>query len=145
MKLIVKHQKVFTQITVYFATVTRILLNILVIITTLALAVGVAKAGHDLFADLHKPLSILLQNMLLDIVFILALVEVTITILGYLKDGRVHVRYIIDTIMIIMLNEVVSLWFKHGDLQQSIGISIILATLAAVRVSVVRFAPDHDD
>ncbi|HSX28117.1 MAG TPA: phosphate-starvation-inducible PsiE family protein [Candidatus Saccharimonadales bacterium] len=145
MKLIVKHQRIFTQVTVYFATVTRILLNILVVITTLALAMGVVKSGYDLLSDIHKPLSTLLQNILLDIVFILALVEVTITVLGYLKDGRVHVRYIVDTILIIMLNEVVRLWFKQADLQQSISISVVIATLAAVRISVVKFAPDHED
>jgi uncharacterized membrane protein (DUF373 family) len=79
--------------------------------------------------------------MLLDIVFIVALVEIGITILGYLKDGSVHVRYIVDTILIIMLNEIVSLWFKKPDISQAAGIAIIIATLALVRVSVIRYAP----
>jgi len=83
--------------------------------------------------------------MLLDTVFIVALVEIAITVLGYLKDGRVHVRYIVDTILIIMLNEIVTLWFTHPKLQDMIGISIIVLTLALIRVSVTKFAPKDMD
>jgi uncharacterized membrane protein (DUF373 family) len=141
MKLKTKHPKFFDEITVYFSTIIRFLLNILLIVLVIALAVGVFKTGYDLLHSLNEPLEKLLQQMLLDIVFIVALVEIGITILGYLKYGAVHVRYIIDTILIIMLNEVVSLWFKKPDLQEAIGIAVILATLAAIRVSVIKFAP----
>lgn len=143
MELRVKNQRAFERITVFFSTVIRVALNLLVIIISIALIVGVIKAGIDLFNNFNKPLEVLLQRMLLDIVFIVALVEITITILGYLKDGYVHVRYIVDTILIIMLNEVVTLWFKHPTLQEAIGVSVILATLAVVRITVVRWSPDR--
>jgi len=146
MKLIVKRQALFTRLTVYFATLIRFVLNVLLIITIVALLIGVFKAGADLYHNINQPLNTLLQKVLLDAVFILALVEITIVILGYLKDGRVHVRYIVDTILIIMLNEVVRLWFEHHPtLQQAISISVLLATLAAVRITTVRIAPNHTD
>jgi len=141
MRLIAKYPKLFFQLTVYFSTIIRFLLNLLLIIICFALAVGVYKAGFDLVHSLHQPLEIILQQMLLHIVFIVALVEVSITILGYLKDGSVHVRYIVDTVLIIMLNEVVSTWFKKPNLQEAIGLSLILAVLAGVRICVVQFAP----
>jgi len=119
------------------------LLNILIVVIVVALAIGVYKSGYDLIHSLHKPLEMLLQQMLLDIIFIAALTELSITILGYLKDGAVHVRYIIDTILIIMLNEVVSIWFKHPKLEEAISISIIILVLAAVRLSVVRYEPKN--
>lgn len=132
----------FERITVFFGTGIRIMLNALVVIISCALAVGVVKAGVDLFNALNEPLEVILQQMLLDVVFIVALVEITTTILGYLKDGFVQVRYIVDTILIIMLNEVVSIWFKGASLQEAIGISIIVLTLAIVRITTVRFAPE---
>ena len=71
--------------------------------------------------------------------FSVALVEIAMTILGYLKDGSVHVRYIVDTILIIMLNEVVSAWFHNASFERMGSLALIIATLAAVRVVALRF------
>ncbi len=141
MKLIVKSPELFQKLSIIFSTLIRAVLNILLIIIIIALLVGTYKTGYDLLTSLHEPLETLLQSILLDVVFILALVEVSITVLGYLKDGHVHVRYIVDTVLIIMLNEVVSLWFKHASLQTAIGISITIVALGSVRLLVTRFAP----
>jgi uncharacterized membrane protein (DUF373 family) len=144
MELQAKHPKLFERLSVYFSTFIRLLLNILLIVVIGALVVGVFKAGIDLVQSIHKPLDTLLQQMLLDVVFIVALLEITITILGYLKDGKVHVRYIVDTILIIMLNEVVSLWFKKPSLEEMAGVAIIILTLAIVRVTTIRFDTKDD-
>ena len=144
-KLIVSHQKLFERLTIWLSTAIRLVLNVLLLITICALIVGIIKSGVDLFHALRQPLDIILQNVLLDTVFILAVVEITITLLGYLKDGRVHVRYIVDTVLIIMLNELVSMWFRHPKLENAISLSVIIATLAAVRVSVTKFSPRHED
>jgi uncharacterized membrane protein (DUF373 family) len=141
MELETKNPKVFERLSIYMATGIRVLLNILLIVIIIALAIGVYKSGHDLITSLNKPLETLLQQMLLDVVFIVALVEISITILGYLKDGKVHVRYIVDTILIIMLNEIVSLWFTKPSLSIAGGLALIVATLALVRITTVKFAP----
>jgi uncharacterized membrane protein (DUF373 family) len=143
MKLVAKYPKFFARLSVYFSTLIRVLLNILLIVITIALAVGVYKSGADLITSLHKPLEVLLQKMLLDTVFIVALVEIAITILGYLKDGSVHVRYIVDTILIIMLNEIVGFWFKDPSLEKAASISLIIAVLALVRITTVKYAPNE--
>lgn len=141
MKLIAKHPKFFFELSVYFSTAIRFLLNVLLLITFVALAVGTYKAGLDLFQSLNKPLEYILQHMLLDIIFIVALVEISITILGYLKDGRVHVRYIVDTILIIMLNEVVNVWLNHPKFEQVASLALIIGVLTIVRIMVIQFAP----
>lgn len=145
MKLLPKYSQFFLQVTVLFSTFIRFVLNILLILLCVALIVGVYKSGLDLYQSLDKPLESILQKMLLDTVFIVALVEIAITVLGYLKDGQVHVRYIVDTILIIMLNEIVTLWFKHPKLEDMIGISIIVLSLALIRISVTRFAPQNQN
>lgn len=131
----------FTELAVYIGTIIRALLNLLLLVITAALAIGVYKTGYDLFTSLNKPLETLLQNILVDIVFIVALVEIAITVIGYLKDGKVHVRYIVDTILIIMLNEIVGLWFtKPKPVEAATVVGIVLA-LAVVRVMVTRLSP----
>jgi len=144
MKLPVKYPDLFVRLSVYFATIIRFLLNILLVITIVALVVGVFKSGLDLFTSLHKPLEKILQQMLIDVVFIVALVEITLIILNYLKNGSVQVRYIVDTILIIMLNEFVTIWFNHPEFLEVAGLCLIVATLAAVRVAVTRLSPEKD-
>lgn len=141
MKLIAKYPKFFFELTVYYSTFIRFLLNVLLIIICAALVVGTYKAGFDLAHSLNQPLEYILQHMLLDAIFIVALVEITITILGYLKDGSVHVRYIVDTILIIMLNEVVNVWLNHPKFEQIAGLSLVIAVLAGVRILVIQFGP----
>ncbi|HYH75692.1 MAG TPA: phosphate-starvation-inducible PsiE family protein [Candidatus Saccharimonadales bacterium] len=141
MELHTKNPKLFERLSLYYSTVIRFLLNILLVIIIIALVVGVGKAGYDLYHALNEPLEKLLQQMLLDVVFIVALIEITITILGYLKDGKVHVRYIVDTILIIMLNEVVSLWFKKPDLAEAGGIALIIVALALTRITTIKYDP----
>ncbi len=141
MKLDTNNQSFFDKSAVWFSTIIRFALYLLLLITTLAILVGIVKSGVNLASSLHDSLSTILEGVLLDAVFIIALVEITITILGYLKDGSVHVRYIVDTVLIIMLNEIVAMWFKHPSLENSISLSLIIATLALVRISVTRFAP----
>lgn len=140
-KLAVKYPGAFFRVSVYFSTAIRIVLNLLLIIAVVALAVGVYKCGYDLISSIHKPLEIILQQILLDVVFIFAIVEVSNTILGYLQDGRVHLRYIVDTVLIIMLNEVVSAWFTHPTFERFGSLAIIITVLAMVRIAVTRLAP----
>ncbi len=141
MELEPEHEKYFDRVSLWYATLIRLGLNILLAITCVALFIGIIKAGIDLYRNLGQPLETILQLVLLDAVFILALTEVAITILGYLKDGYVQVRYIVDTILIIMLNEVISLWFRHPRLSEAAGLSIIIITLLMVRIGVTRLAP----
>lgn len=142
MKLTVINPRAFVRIGVYISTLIRVLLNLLLIVIVFALAVGVYKSGDDLIHSLHKPLETILQQILLDTVFIVALVEIANTIIGYLQDGRVHVRYIVDTILIIMLNEVVSAWFTHPTFERMSSLALTIGVLTAVRIGVTRLSPD---
>jgi uncharacterized membrane protein (DUF373 family) len=145
MKRAVTHEKYFERFSIWFATAIRVMVILLLVITVLALGVGIVKAGTGLFHSLRQPLDTILQNVLLDAVFILALVEISLTLLDYLREGRVQARYIVDTVLIIMLNEIVSMWFKHPKLQYAIALSIIVATLAGVRIALVRLTPGHEE
>lgn len=141
MELSPKHERYFDRVGLWYATLIRLGLNVLLAITCAALFTGIVKSGIDLYQNLNQPLESILQVVLLDAVFILALTEVAITILGYLKDGYVQVRYIVDTILIIMLNEVISLWFRHPSLAEAGGLAIMILTVLIVRIGVVKLAP----
>lgn len=140
-----KHFNVFVQISGYYGILIRVILNVLLAIAIAALVLCVFKSGQDLWNLRNMQLEKILQEILLDVVFIVALVEVINTIIGYLRDGKVHVRFIIDTVLIIMLNEVVSAWFKHESFERMGSLALIIATLTAARIGVTLFAPDKKD
>lgn len=143
MKLTVIDPRNAEKLSAFYSTIIRVVLNVLLAIVVTALVISVFKAGMGLWQTVQEDVEKLLQQILLDVVIILALTEIAITIIGYLKDGSVHVRYIVDTILIIMLNEVVSAWFTYHDVKSMGALAIIIGTLALVRISVTRWAPPH--
>ncbi len=120
----------------------RVLLNGLLIIIAVVLVVAVYKSALDAIRAFHEPLETILQNLLLDIVLIVAVVEIASVVKGYLKDGHVHVRYIVDTVLAIIANEFVVIWLNKPTLEKVVGICLSLVTLAFVRVLIARFLAD---
>lgn len=120
-----------------YSDIIRYLLYAVMVVIILALIVGIIKTGIDLFSSLRQPLNEILQKIVVDAVFIIALVEISVIVFGYLKNGSIRLRYIVDTILIIMIGEVISAWFRRPSLAQVGSLAIIIATLIVVRLGVM--------
>ena len=72
---------------------------------------------------------------------IMAVVEVLKTTLTYCSDGRVRVTFIVDTVLVVMLTEIISRWFSGVEWQQFAMLGGILLTLGLIRVVAVRYSP----
>ena len=57
-----------------------------------------------------------LRMVIIDVLTILAVLEMFRTVLAYFSEGRVKVTYIIDTVIVVMLTEVMACWFKEFNL-----------------------------
>ena len=123
----------------------RIVLSLLILTILAALAGGVAKTFMDLRLLIHHPLEVALRQVIIDTLILLAVVEVFKTTVAYFSEGRVKVTFIVDTILVVMLTEIISHWFKGGDLLHFALLGAILVALAGMRVLAVRFSPAHDD
>lgn len=123
----------------------KTVLSLLILTILAALAGGVAKTFLDLRLLLHSPLEVALRHVIIDTLILLAVVEVFKTTLTYFSEGRVKVTFIVDTILVVMLTEIISHWFKGGDLVQFGVLGAILLVLAGMRVLAVRFSPAQED
>jgi len=123
----------------------KLVLSFLILTILLALAGGVAKTFLDLGMLLHHPVEVALRHIIVDTLLLLALVEVFKTTVTYFSEGRVKVTFIVDTILVVMLTEVISEWFKGVNLHAFVVLGVILLTLALIRVLAVRFSPAHGD
>jgi uncharacterized membrane protein (DUF373 family) len=82
-----------------------------------------------------------LRQVIINTLILLAVVEVFKTTLTYFSEGRVKVTFIVDTILVVMLTEVISEWFKGEGLWRMAVLGAILLVLGAMRVVAVRCSP----
>jgi uncharacterized membrane protein (DUF373 family) len=123
----------------------KFVLSFLILTILLALTGGVIKTLLDLTLLLHNPVEVALRQIIIDTLILLAVVEVFKTTLTYFSEGRVKVTFIVDTILVVMLTEVISEWFKGVHVEQFVVLGVILLALAAIRVLAVRFSPTYGE
>ncbi len=123
-----------------FGRVVKMLASLLIFIVLIGFIVGTVKTFIDLQVLFKSSVEEGLKVMLLNVLNLLAVIEVLKTGLSYIKDGRVRVTYIVDTVLIVMLTEVLSFWYK-GDYSHYVALIAILLTLIAIRVLAIRFSP----
>ncbi len=93
----------------------------------------------ELHADIHDISKMLIVNVLM----ILALLEVFRTTLIYFTEGRVKVTFIIDTALVVVLTEVMGFWFKEIEYQKLLMVIALVFTLIISRVIAIRFSPTY--
>ena len=123
----------------------KFVLSLLILTILAALLGGVVKTFLDLRLLWDNPVEVALRHIIVDTLILLAVVEVFKTTLTYVTEGRVKVTFIVDTILVVMLTEVISQWFKGGDIPQLAVLGGILMTLAVIRVLAVRCSPTQGE
>lgn len=114
----------------------------LVIVTLLtALTGGALKTLWEIRLLIDQSAEVVLRQVIVNTLMLLALVEVFKTTVTYFREGRVKVTFIVDTILVVMLTEVISQWFKGGAWQALTVLLGILLILSVVRVMAVRWSP----
>ena len=82
-----------------------------------------------------------LRMVIIDVLTILAVLEMFITVLAYFSEGRVKVTYIIDTVIVVMLTEVMACWFKEFNLYKMGMITLLVLALCIMRIFTVKYSP----
>lgn len=119
----------------------KLVLSLLIVTILTALIGGVAKTFLDLGLLLRNPVEVALRQIIIDTLIILAVVELFKTTVTYFSEGRVKVTFIVDTILVVMLTEVIAQWFKGGEIVQLAVLGVTILTLGIMRVLAVRFSP----
>ena len=129
------------KLTRIFEVSARVLLSLLVVVILAAIFAGVLHSIYDMrLIFLMTPVDAF-KTVLIDVLTVLALVEVFRTALAYFSEGRVKVTYIIDTVIVVLLTEVMAFWFKEMDWQEVAMVITLVLSLTIVRIAAVRFSP----
>ncbi len=116
-------------------------LSLMMGVILFALFAGVACTAWDLQLFWTADLEVAVRHIIIDALIVLAGVEVFRTVLAYFTEGRVKVTFIVDTVLVVILSEVISLWFKGAPWSMVGAIAMLILTLGATRVITVRFSP----
>jgi len=85
------------------------------------------------------------EHIIIDIVLILAALELIRILQSYLALGRVKVTFILDVALVVLIGELIGLWYKEYTLLE-VGLHItVIAVLTLLRIVSIRFSPDAVD
>ncbi|GFO59308.1 hypothetical protein GMST_16330 [Geomonas silvestris] len=129
------------RMNIFFEKSARGLLSLLIIAILLAILSGVIYTFYDLRLIMQLSFHAAFKAILVDILTVLAVVEILRTALAYFSEGRVKVTYIIDTVMVTVLTEVMAFWYKEMPWQSLAMVILLTLSLAVVRVVAVRYSP----
>lgn len=133
-----------------FETICKGLLSLLLLVLLIGIGFGVARTAVDLFAagvdlmhgaHLHEAMKELVINVLM----VLAVVEMFRTVKAYFSEGRVKVTYIIDTVLVVIITEIMGFWYREVEPEQMTMAIILVFSLMAVRILAIRFSPKRKE
>lgn len=136
-----KEEVIDLKLTRFFEVSARALLSLLIGAILLAILAGVIYTWYDMRLIFRTDFLGAFKTILVDILTVLALVEVLRTALAYFSEGRVKVTYIIDTVIVTVLTEVLAFWYKEMEWEEVAMVIALVLSLACVRIIAVRFSP----
>lgn len=86
-----------------------------------------------------------IKRVVISSLAILALVEVYRAAYVYFTEGRVKVTYIVDTALVVLITEILSVWYAESDYWRMSAAVVLLLTLALIRLVAVRYSPSRVD
>jgi len=84
------------------------------------------------------------ETMIKQTVIILASLELIRTFKSYLIIGRVRVTFILDVALVVLIGELISLWYRDYTTTEVIISVFVISMLVLLRIITTRFSPDCD-
>ncbi len=139
------NQVLTTDLTHVWMKGIKVVLSLLIVTILLGLAGGVFRIFLNLQTLFSHPIEQAMRHLIVDTLMILAIVEVFKTTLTYFSEGRVKVTFIVDTILVVMLTEIISKWFSEAPTSQWMTLGGILLVLGIIRIVAVQWSPTKSE
>lgn len=121
------------------------IVGILMLALYLWIGAGILSVMSNLPQILKNGWATVAEHIIIDIVLILAVLELIRILQSYLAVGRVKVTFILDVALVVLIGELIGLWYKEYTLiEVGLHITVIIA-LTLLRIVSIRFSPDATD
>lgn len=113
--------------------------------TIVVLCLWMLSGAINMMLDLPRALAgnwaTIAEHTIVNSLIMLALLEVIRTLQAYLQLGRVRVTFILDTALVVLIGELMGLWFReYAPEKVALGVGVIVA-LVVLRMVTTRFSP----
>jgi uncharacterized membrane protein (DUF373 family) len=126
----------------FYLVLVRSLTGLAIIALCAWMGAGVIVLVLDLGQVLTNGWASVAERAIIDTLIMLALLEVIRTLQSYLKLGRVRVTFILDTALVVLIGELMGLWFReYAPEKVLLGLGVIVA-LVGLRIVTARFSPE---
>ena len=85
------------------------------------------------------------ERMIKDVVLILASFELIRVFQSYLLIGRVKVTFILDVALVVLIGELISLWYAKYSINEVIMSIFVISTLTLLRIITTKFSPEPSE
>ncbi len=85
------------------------------------------------------------EGMIKDTVIILASFELIRVFQSYLLIGRVKVTFILDVALVVLIGELISLWYREYDINEVLLSIFVITSLIVLRIITTKFSPDCNE
>jgi len=125
-----------------YITLIRILAGLLIVVLCAWMLVGCIDMVRTLGTAVGGGWASVAEHTIINALIMLALLEVIRTLQAYLKLGRVRVTFILDTALVVLIGELMGLWFReYAPEKVLLGLGVIV-TLVVLRLVTARFSPE---
>ena len=83
------------------------------------------------------------EQMVKQVVMLLAVLELIRTLQSYLELGRVKVTFILDAALVVLIGELIGLCYREYTIHE-VGLSLaVIVVLTILRITTVKFSPEN--
>ena len=129
------------KISRFFELAAKAVISLVVVAIFVTILAGTAYTVYDFRLIFSQPFHEAFRTILIDILTVLAIMEILRTALAYYSYGRVKVTYIIDAVLVTTLTEILAFWYKDIQWEKLFMALALVLSLAFVRIIAIRFSP----
>lgn len=118
----------------------RSLTGLLIIVIAIWLLAGIVKLMIALYAGLVDVWAHSAEEMVASTVIMLALLEIIRTLQAYLELGRVRLTFILDTALVVLIGELIGLWFKDYTTIKVLLSLAVISMLVVLRIVTAKYS-----
>ncbi len=114
--------------------------GLLIIVISVWLLAGIVKLMMALYHGLIGVWSHSAEEMIASTVIMLALLEIIRTLQAYLELRRVRLTFILDTALVVLIGELIGLWFKDYTISKVLLSLTVISTLVVLRIITAKYS-----